>query len=192
MNIPVKDPYFFGYGSLVNARTHDYENVQAAKLKGWRRAWRASPLRAVCYLTAVPCAQSEIDGLLASVPGADWDALDHRERAYARVPLAGEVTHQAGDVEVAVYAISEGAHSEPTAENPVLLSYLDVVVQGYLHMFGRAGVDRFFATTDGWHAPIQNDRNAPIYPRAQSLTTAERALVDDWLASLPAETKQRL
>lgn len=192
MTHPVKDPYFFGYGSLVNARTHDYENVQVATLKGWRRAWRASPLRAVCYLTAVPCADSEIDGLVASVPGADWGALDLRERAYARVPLGDEVTHQAGDIEVAVYAISDGAHRAPTAQNPVLLSYLDVVVQGYLHMFGRAGVERFFATTDGWHAPIQNDRDAPIYPRAQMLTDAERGLVDDWRARLAAEPKQRL
>ncbi len=183
----MKDPFFFGYGSLVNLRTHSYENAQPARLSGWRRAWRASPLRAVCYLTAVPCENGAIDGVIASVPGADWAALDERERAYARVPLNGAVTHQAGDVDLAVYAIEPGAHQEPTPENPVLLSYLDVVVQGYLDLFGRAGVDHFFATTDGWHAPIRNDRCAPIYPRAQVLSDQERDLVDGWLKDLAAE-----
>ncbi|MDA5093477.1 gamma-glutamylcyclotransferase [Aliiroseovarius sp. KMU-50] len=183
----MKDPFFFGYGSLVNRRTHAYENAQPARLSGWRRAWRASPLRAVCYLTAVPCDESEIDGLIASVPGADWEALDHRERAYARVPLNGNVSHQAGEVDLAVYAIKPGAHADPTRQNPVLMSYLDVVVQGYLDVFGRSGVDHFFETTDGWHAPIKNDRAAPIYPRAQATSDEEKDLVDGWLKDLSAE-----
>ncbi len=66
----------------------------------------------------------------------------------------------------------------------MLLSYLDVVVQGYLDVFGRAGVDRFFASTDGWHAPIRNDRHAPIYPRAQQTSAQERDLVDGWLREI--------
>lgn len=185
----MKDPYFFGYGSLVNRRTHDYANAQPARLSGWRRAWRASPLRAVCYLTVLPCEHSEIDGLIALVPGADWTALDERERAYARVPLTGNVAHQAGVVDLAVYAIEPGAHAAPTCENPVLLSYLDVVVQGYLGVFGRKGVDDFFCTTDGWHAPIKNDRADPIYPRAQVTSAYEKDLVDGWLKDLAAEVE---
>ncbi|WP_424942173.1 gamma-glutamylcyclotransferase family protein [Aliiroseovarius crassostreae] len=185
----MRDPFFFGYGSLVNRRTHSYENAQPARLSGWRRAWRASPLRAVCYLTAVPVEGGEIDGLIASVPGADWDALDLRERAYARVPLNGNVAHQAGEVDLAVYAIESGAHHDPTRDNPVLLSYLDVVVQGYLDVFGRTGVDHFFQTTDGWHAPIRNDRADPIYPRAQVTSDLEKDLVDGWLKDLAAEVE---
>lgn len=30
--------YFFGYGSLVNRRTHDYAPLQKARVTGWRRA----------------------------------------------------------------------------------------------------------------------------------------------------------
>ena len=40
----------------------------------------------------------------------------------------------------------------PQPKTPILLSYLDVVVQGYLAEFGEAGVARFFASTDGWGA----------------------------------------
>ncbi|WP_010137298.1 hypothetical protein [Oceanicola sp. S124] len=57
-------------------------------------------------------------------------------------------------------------------------------MQGYLDEFGEAGVARFFETTDGWGAPIRDDRAAPLYPRAQKLSPAERALVDRWLAKL--------
>jgi hypothetical protein len=63
-----------------------------------------------------------------------------------------------------------------------------VVVQGYLREFGEAGVKRFFDTTDGWEAPVLNDRADPVYPRHRVLTADERTLVDDLLA----ERKVRL
>ena len=85
---------------------------------------------------------------------------------------------------MAIYSIPEGKHGAPSMAHPVLLSYLDVVVQGYLHEFGPDGVERFFATTDGWDAPILDDRAHPHYPRHQHLTPAETALVDDWLVRL--------
>ncbi|MFT4620734.1 MAG: hypothetical protein ACI90Y_002064, partial [Polaromonas sp.] len=41
-----------------------------------------------------------------------------------------------------------------------------------------------FATTHGWDAHILDDRGTPIYPRAQSLTSSETALVDAWVQRL--------
>ncbi|WP_371168404.1 gamma-glutamylcyclotransferase family protein [Aliiroseovarius sp. 2305UL8-7] len=187
----MQDPYFFGYGSLVNRRTHAYENAQPARVNGWRRAWRRSPSRDICYLTAVPDRDDYIEGLIASVPGSDWVALDERERAYARVPLGRELRHNAGDLDVAIYAIAQGEHHSPTDQNPVLLSYIDVVVQGYLTEFGLDGAVHFFETTEGWHAPIIDDRAAPIYPRAQVLTDEELSVVDEGLSRLSAVIKQR-
>jgi len=175
----MNDPFFFGYGSLVNRNTHDYEQAHLAQITGWRRAWRRSPLRAVSYLTAVPDQNCTIDGLIAAVPNADWAALDIRERAYLRHDATDHVHHEVNhDPEIAIYAIEHGQHHPPGRGNPILLSYLDVVVQGYLTEFGEDGVARFFDTTDGWHAPILNDRNDPVYPRAQTLDDAEIALVD--------------
>lgn len=76
----VADKFFFGYGSLVNRGTHDYAQAQKARANGWRRAWRSTPLRALCYLTAVPSDGDYIEGLIAAPPGDDWAALDRRER----------------------------------------------------------------------------------------------------------------
>lgn len=183
-------PYFFGYGSLVNVSTHDFPDPRPAQLKGWRRAWRHTDLRPVAFLTAIPDTSCEIDGMIAHVPKDDWRALDEREWAYDRVPVTPHVTHtRPGATEIAVYAVPEDRHTRPSEEYPILLSYLDVVVQGYLRTFGVAGALRFFATTDGWRSPILNDRAAPRYPRHQALTREETAFVDAQLAQLPAVIK---
>jgi len=181
------DPYFFGYGSLVNRATHDFTNPHRACLDGWRRVWRHTDLRPVAFLTAVRDPGIQIDGMIAHVPHSDWQALDAREWAYDRVPATEAVSHKVKqDIEIAVYAVPGHKQSVPTTHHPILLSYLDVVVQGYLHEYGVDGADRFFATTDGWDAPILNDRAAPRYPRHQPLTAQERGFVDDRLKALSA------
>lgn len=176
------DAFFFGYGSLVNCDTHGFAPVYKARAQGWRRAWRATDLRKLAFLTAIPCAQTVIEGLMAPVPGDDWEALDAREYAYDRHDAAQQIDHEAPDQvrggRIAIYAIAPNRMTAPTREHPILLSYLDVVIQGYLRHFGPDGVARFVQTTDGWEAPVLNDRAAPRYPRGQILTEAERALVD--------------
>ncbi len=178
-------PYFFGYGSLVNRATHDYLDPQPARLRGWRRAWRHTDLRPVAFLTAVPCEASEIDGLIAHVPNNDWAALDEREWAYDRHSATHAINHSLSrPADIAVYAVPVERQSPPDTRHPILLSYLDVVVQGYHQMFGLSGVTDFFATTDGWDAPILDDRPDPRYPRHQKLTFDETDLVDHHLAEL--------
>lgn len=177
----MSDPYFFGYGSLVNRRTHRYRPALRASIGGWRRSWRATTLRPAAFLTATPAGPDDrIEGLIAPVPGHDWSALDMREAGYDRHP-ATDVTHDNGaDLEIAVYAIPGRPGLE--AENcPILLSYLDVVVQGFAVEFGPEGVARFFESTDNWRLPVADDRAAPLYPRAQTLSEEERALTDLWL-----------
>ena len=186
----MQDPYFFGYGSLVNRATHAHDNAHPATVRGWRRIWRHTDLRPVAFLTVVPAPGAEIDGLIAAVPGADWMALDERERAYDRVNAA-EVAHPLPHApQVQIYTIPEGKHGTPDRAHPVLLSYIDTVVQGFLNEFGEEGVARFFATTDGWDAPIAHDRKAPRYARHQRLTRRETALVDRHLDDLAAQVQE--
>lgn len=172
-------PCFFGYGSLVNRGTHTHENAHAAKALGWRRSWVTTVYRPRPYLTAVRAPGSEILGLVAEVEGS-WDALDEREGAYER-HVMDEIEHPLeAEREVRIYAINADVFTEPAPEpDPILLSYLDAVVQGYLYEFGLDGVRHFFDTTDGWHIPVRNDRAEPIYPRAQTLSQAEADLTLD-------------
>ena len=174
-------PRVFGYGSLVNTATHTYEDARPAVLAGWRREWRSTALREVAYLSAYPDPGGAIEGLTAAVPGRDWAALDARERAYRRHDVTDRI--EVGAAQVSVYSVEAGALDG--SRHPILLSYLDTVVQGYLRVFGEDGARRFFDTTDGWEAAVLDDRGAPIYPRAQVLRAKERAFVDTCLAARP-------
>lgn len=175
------DPFFFGYGSLVNRTTHTYEDAHRAKARGWRRTWRHTELHPAPFLTAIPCAETEIEGLIAHVPNGDWQALDARESGYDRLPATDQIDHDVDRaIEVAIYSVP-AALEKPDLNHPILLSYLDVVIQGYLTEFGEDGAHRFFETTDGWDAPIKDDRAAPLYPRHRRLTAAQTAFVDDRL-----------
>jgi hypothetical protein len=182
-------PYFFGYGSLVNRDTHVYGDCHRAELRGWRRAWVRTSGRDTVFLSVQMDPDTAIDGLIAAVPQADWRVLDLRETGYARLSSGGSVAHPLDPApEIEHYAVPP-EDIVPTGDHVILLSYLDVVVQGFFREYGSAGVQRFFDTTDGWDTPILDDRAAPRYPRHKLLTDEERALVDrhrDRLATVTA------
>lgn len=176
-------PWFFGYGSLVNRATQDYPQAQTATLNGWRRVWVRTALRDVVFLSIHPAPGHRIDGLIAAVPGADWAALDLRETGYDRIDTTDHVDHSAPASTIAAYQVPP-AQQRKGGDHRILLSYLDVVVQGYTREFGVAGAEAFFDTTDGWDMAVLDDRADPLYPRAQTLTQQERALTDRLLAQV--------
>ncbi len=176
---------FFGYGSLVNLATHDYVNPRKTTVHGWRRQWVYSLKRDVSFLSVSQDPQCSIQGLVADVTHIGWDALDLREVGYNRLALPDTALSETGFSGVQIYK-ADPAHVDPTAlEKPILLSYIDCVVQGFLEHFGKDGVAAFFETTAGWERSIKNDRTAPIYPRAQILTDAQTKMVDKHLLNLP-------
>lgn len=173
-------PRFFGYGSLVNLSTHIYPQARKASLKGWRRVWRHTPLREQAFLSIEPHEATTLLGVTADVPNADWNALDEREEGYAR----HDVSHLVSEpMNTAVYVVKDEHYSTYDRNHPILLSYLDVVVQGYLQQFGPQGAEHLFETTENW-APILDDRKNPLYPRAQKLSDEEREIVDAHLRQL--------
>ena len=184
---PMSRPFFFGYGSLVNIHTHTYGETSTAELQGWRRVWQMTPLRPHPFLSIEPHESSTIQGLIAHVPDGDWAQLDAREYGYDRLSTDHVKHARDDDPEVAIYVVPKPAPSLELGKGPILLSYLDVVIQGFLKEFGESGVRAFFDTTAGWDHPIDNDREAPKYPRHQRLTPHETALVDAELKRLGIE-----
>lgn len=180
--------YFFGYGSLVNRQTHDFEDCRPATVRGWQRSWLPSARRDVSFLSAVPAGDGVLHGLIASVPGGNWTSLDQREQAYFRSPIErGTLTCDLAQAPLVQIYQANPDHVDPAvSRKPILLSYLDVVIQGYLQVFGKEGVESFFATTRGWDTPVRDDRANPAYSRSQTLTRAETALVDRHLAQVSA------
>ncbi len=183
--------YFFGYGSLVNRDTHSFKQAHPARLNGWRRTWRQTSLREVAFLSVTRDEGGWIDGLIAPVPDADWHALDIREGAYDRVPAEHMVDHALlHRPQIAVYSVPNTHRRAEGSGHHLLLSYIDVVVQGYLREFGAVGAQHFFDTTDGWEAPVLDDRAAPHYPRACRLTGEERDTVDAALDRLAVQMRR--
>lgn len=176
-------PWFFGYGSLVNCATHDYPAARPARLQGYRRLWVASEREDVVFLSVHAAPGNHIDGLIAQVPQADWAALDLRETGYTRHDVTHLIETDGAADRVAVYQVPP-ENTRPEDAHHILLSYLDVVVQGFARIYGPAGAEAFFATTDNWHIPVFDDRSAPRYPRAQALSVAERQLTDRLLAQI--------
>lgn len=175
----MSDSTFFGYGSLVNLNTHSYTAPRPVQVSGWRRVWRSTTHSPYAILSVQRCPDTTLDGIVAAVPDGDWGALDQREAAYVRQNLPDGT---------AIYEITENILS-PAAPHPILRSYLDVVIQGYLHQFGAEPAARFVTTTTGWRA-VHDDRNSPVYPRHQVLTLDETAFVDMLLATMMEELHQ--
>lgn len=188
---------YFGYGSLVNRATRPvYERALPARLSGWRRSWTHRGIRGDGHtdcssLTIDPTEESNagIDGVLVSLTKADLPLLDAREAGYERlmVPMAdvellaepesGAAVPAKGDV-IVVYRSHVDNRHPASVGFPILQSYIDCVMAGYLTVFGSEGLQRFMHSTHGWHFPTQDDRAEPSYPRAVAVDAVQRADFD--------------
>jgi hypothetical protein len=178
---------YFGYGSLVNRATlrTDIVEIVPARLLGWRRIWRPRPDMPgfpAALLTVRREPGAFCDGVLIVDRAENLAAVDAREARYRRVRLeTAEIEHpEARAIAIPAYVYEADPELPPHREPPVILqSYLDAVMQGFLNMHGEAGLRRFLAETHGFaEVPIRPDRETPAYPRAVTLSEAERLLFD--------------
>ena len=187
---------YFGYGSLVNDDTRNAESFGfAGRLRGYRRRWsiwRASEERrafgfgGVAALSVTPSRDAFCDGLLIFDRKEHLPHVDEREAMYDRVLIDLDDFQTEHEIPVGLDCyiyVGQPAHTDIVDPNfPILQSYVDAVMQGFLHKFGEAGVGRFVEETDGWQTPIVQDRDRPCYPRSISLTLDEQDLLDQYIA----------
>jgi len=173
----------FGYGSLVNRGTlPPHVHAERRTVRGWRRAWRKrSPglVGGVSSLSVMEAPGAEIDGLVVTFEDGMMPTIAAREHDYDPLRLAD-------DPDIIIFRACAEMDRYGDADFPVLLSYLDATAQGFLREFGDEGLQRFMATTDGWHVPIVDDRADPRYARAQKLSSAEEMRINELLASVDA------
>lgn len=186
---------YFGYGSLANRATHRTDIVHAvpARLEGRRRAWRPRPDMpgfSAALLSVEAHETSSCDGLLVFDLADNLPAVDRREARYVRrdVAHATLLLDFAIPASCPVYVYEAQTELPPHREPPLILrSYLDAVLQGFLHHHGEEGVHRFVDETDNWHIGIVDDRAAPLYPRPVRLSAAERGFFDQVLGAAGVE-----
>lgn len=185
---------YFGYGSLVNRATLRTEIVAAypARLSGYRRVWRPRPAHAPKFggigpavLTSEQDEGAAIDGLLVIDRLENLPDVDERENLYRRnVITSGDLafTGAAPDLDFPLFVYERNYQPEEGAEpSPILRSYLDAVMQGFLVEFGEAGLKRFVTETAGFDLPIHEDRGEPVYPRSVAIAAAEADIFNEML-----------
>lgn len=180
--------YIFCYGSLVNKESRHKTGgtilVGAARVAGLQRAWNIR-ITDKTGLGAVFAENSACNGVIVSVTAEELAKFDERElpELYKRVSLSPEQISFLGSEKPAsgtfwVYIAKKSELADK--ENPILQSYLDVVLTGFLD-FGQAFAEEFIRSTAGWKN-IENDRARPRY--SKHLDRTERQEEIDQLLKL--------
>lgn len=173
--------YILGYGSLISsesrAKTGETGQVWPVKLHGFERHWSImSPEFGMSSVAVVKAEAKACNGVLIEVPEDQFALFDKREQGYQRTQLEREQLTPYLDDELPdgtywIYHAQEVV--EPHIECPIALSYVDVILSGCLE-HGDSFATDFLALTQGWRAPLHNDRLQPRYPRAQTNLSTER------------------
>ena len=178
------DIAYFGYGSLVNRYTlrTRFLGIRRASVTGWRRFWLPRGRAEAALLSVKPEEGHVTQGVVVYDHADHLPAVDEREAGYhRRVVMPGHVTIEAEPLRDVPLFIYEAADDEETAAEAgayILQSYLDVVMQGFLSLYGEEGVERFVSETEGFETLLLGDRSAPLYPRAVNLPPVEASLFD--------------
>jgi len=184
---------YFGYGSLVNRDTRPASEVaDTARLMGWRRVWEhrvIEPNREkLCTSLSVEPLEDTvaggIDGVVVSIPVHELAQLDERESGYERLTLPADCFDLPdsfeGD-EVMVYRSLPENRALADSEHPILQSYVDCVMAGYLRRFSETGLRALMDSTRGWDRSIFDDRVDPFYPRWVEVDDISCAMFDEYL-----------
>ena len=172
--------FIFGYGSLIcpssRVLTGSLGPGVACKITGFSRSWSARVRD--CTAVGVNADESgSVWGVVCRVEGnvpEEIKRFDAREAGYDRVRVQKEhisvfdgcVNPVGDDDEVFVYVGKTSALANE--ENPILQSYVDVIVKGCLETGGVEFARGFIETTRGFEGTWFNDRATPKYVRSET------------------------
>lgn len=180
---------YFGYGSLVNRRTlrTKFLGIRRASVSGWRRFWMPRPLPDLALLSVRPQDGVLTQGVVVYDLADHLPAVDEREAGYIRrVVVPEHVSIERAprrDVPLFIYEARRGDPDASQTGAVILQSYLDAVLQGFLLLYGREGLEQFVRETEGFETRVLQDRDAPRYPRSVTLEPGEADLFDRLVAA---------
>jgi len=202
----MKPQYVLGYGSLLDARDKARSAPmtsadQPLMLSGYTRGWIALGEDHVGFNATLLGVQIDPDGKVAGALYRDYlvsdiASTDKREASYCRGQVdPAQITMLDGstaptDGPIWIYLPQPAAIAPPSAELPIIQSYVDLFINGCLEIAVRVvdpGID--FAelcvtTTQGWSQHWVNDR---IYPRRPQVFEPNATIIDALLARLVPE-----
>ena len=181
-----KSAYVFGYGSLMERASRTRTNPDAvgawpARVSGYQRGWfhqftKTENVGSSCtYLGAVKDAKTTINGVIYKV--ADIEKTKERETGYTADLVPADKIEMLdgggpwnGANEVYIFESNQADISktkEPTADFPIVQSYVDICINGCLEIealyrSAQNFTQQFIEKTTGWNKYWVNDR---LYPR---------------------------
>jgi len=190
--------YIVGYGSLMQDESRQRTAPQAGpahpvEVSGFRRGWfaRGEPVGfSTTFLGATPDANGRLNAVVYQVDAAGLRATDQREASYCRtqvpasaVALLEKSTLEMSGAQVWIYTNRPGTIATPSAEFPIVQSYVDIFVSGCLEQEQRFGLEGYASecvtTTHDWSAHWVNDR---LYPRRPFIYQPRAHQIDQLLS----------
>ncbi len=191
--------YIVGYGSLMEDESRKRTSPNAGiahpvEVAGYRRGWfaRGQPVGfSTTYLGVVPDRANHLTAVIYRVDPAELAATDRREISYCRMRVASadvkpleRESSAAPEGQTWIYVNRPRSVATPSAEYPIVQSYVDIFISGCLEQeerFGLAGFAReCIATTTDWSAHWVNDR---IHPRRPFADQPRAGQIDTLLSS---------
>ena len=194
-------PYIFGIGSLIEQAsrmrtTPTAMYVLPARVSGFARGWWART-GAVGFTTtfvgAIPEKSSSVNGVVYAVSDEELVGTNEREKGYTPTDITSDVqilvpggSRPSGKVWLYVNKFKneqELKNSLPTAEFPIVQSYVDICLTGCRQIqegFPDVGdfAAEFIKTTQEWSKYWENDR---AYPRRAPFTVPSAQDIDEFL-----------
>jgi hypothetical protein len=198
--------YIFGYGSLIEDASRRSTTPAAryawpVRVKGIGRGWWARGATSgltTTFLGALARAGKKCNGVIYAVSEDDLAATDRRETAgYTRTEIKpGEIEMLDGNKDVPPgkfwaylnrFSWNDRTTQVPTADFPMVQSYVDICVNGCLEVEGKyrsakGFVSEFFDTTEDWNKFWVNDR---LYPRRPFIYQPSASAIDAALKAAP-------
>jgi hypothetical protein len=192
--------YIFGIGSLVEQASRMKTTPAAlyvlpAKVKGYARGWWARTGAvgfSTTFLGAVPEPSASMNGVVYAVSDEELERTNKREAGYTPTDITGSVEILGGSFKpqgkVWVYLNKfkdeqEKKNSLPSANFPIVQSYVDICLTGCLQIqqgfpeFGDFAAE-FIRSTQQWSTYWENDR---AYPRRAPFAVALAQDIDKLL-----------
>jgi hypothetical protein len=179
---PTKPQYIVGYGSLMESSSKRSTEPDAGEnlpvvVSGFQRAWNTHGIYPTCYLgVQLSKSATMVAALYRSFPEDGKLGADAREIDYCRVavdPASIKMLDGSSvptDSQVWIYVNKPGTLKQADAENPIVQSYVDIVIIGCMELQTRVAdsefdfVEQFVKTTGGWSKHWVNDRLMPRRP----------------------------
>ncbi len=167
--------YIFGYGSLICKSSRDKTTssgkAYSVRIKGIERSWSlvVKHLGATA-LGATPNNNSFCNGVIFEVTKKELKEFDKREfeADYSRIKLDKKnitFLKRKTVINGHIYTYVANHPSKASKANPLIQSYIDVILTGCLEI-SKDFAKEFITTTKGWSKHWINDRLNPKYPRA--------------------------